>query len=74
MHDQFSNIQGDGQRHSGSSGGLGDLRLVGSAWVFKPVDHPNGNVNLGIGVKFPTGEYRRQTTIPWPMAKPPSPG
>jgi len=58
MHDEFSNIQGDGQRHSGSSGGLGDLRLVGSAWVFKPADHPNGNVNLGIGIKFPTGEYR----------------
>ncbi len=58
MHDDFSNIHGDGQRHSGSSGGLGDLRLVGSTWVFKPRDHPNGNVNLGIGVKFPTGEYR----------------
>jgi len=58
MQDEFSNIHGDGQRHSGSSGGLGDLRLVGSAWVFKPDNHPNGNVNLGIGVKFPTGEYR----------------
>ena len=58
MHDDFSNIHGDGQRHSGSSGGLGDLRLIGSTWVFKPGDHPNGNVNLGIGVKFPTGEYR----------------
>src|SRR5580765_7639696 len=44
MHDEFSNIQGDGQRHSGSSGGLGDLRLVGSTWLFKPGDHPNGNV------------------------------
>jgi len=58
MHDEFSNIQGDGQRHSGSSGGLGDVRLVATSWVFKPGDHPNGNVNLGIGVKFPTGEYR----------------
>jgi hypothetical protein len=58
LQDSFSNIHGDGQRHSGSSSGLGDLRLVGSTWVFKPADHPNGNVNLGIGVKFPTGGYR----------------
>jgi hypothetical protein len=58
MQDSFSNIHGDGQRHTGSSGGLGDLRLLGSTWVFKPRDHPNGNVNLGVGVKFPTGEYR----------------
>jgi len=34
------------------------LRLLGSTWVFKPADHPNGNVNVGVGVKFPTGEYR----------------
>jgi len=58
MHDNISSIQGDGQRHSGSSGGVGDLRLILTSWVFKPSDHPNGNVNLGIGVKFPTGDYR----------------
>ena len=58
MHDDISSIQGDGQRHSGSSGGLGDLRLVATTWVFTPSNHPNGNVNLGIGVKAPTGEYR----------------
>ena len=58
MYDDFSNIHGDGKRHSGSSGGLGDVRLIGSAWVFKPDHHPNGNINLGIGVKFPTGDYR----------------
>ncbi len=58
MHDDFSNIHGDGKRHSGSSGGLGDVRLVGSTWVFDPLDHPYGNINLGVGVKFPTGDDR----------------
>jgi hypothetical protein len=57
MHDDISSIQGDGERHSGSSGGLGDVRLTATTWVFKPSDHPNGNVNLGLGVKFPTGDY-----------------
>ena len=57
-HDNFSLIQGDGQRHSGSSGGLGDIRLVGTAWLFSPEDHPTGNINFGIGPKFPTGDYR----------------
>jgi len=57
-HDDFSLINDDGRRHSGSSGGLGDLRLVGNAWLLNPPEHPNGNLNLGLGVKFPTGDDR----------------
>jgi len=58
VHSDFSIIHGDGKRHSGSSGGVGDLRLLANAWVFSPSEHPNGNINLGLGLKFPTGDDR----------------
>jgi hypothetical protein len=39
-----------------SSRGLGDMRLMGTTWLFTPETHPDGNIALGIGVKFPTGD------------------
>ena len=45
----------DGIRHTQTSSGLGDLSLVGSAWLFNPRTHPEGNVSLGAGVKAKTG-------------------
>ena len=61
LHDNYSVINaaavgGDGERHSGSTGGVGDLRLVANGWLFDTEDHPEGNVILGLGVKFPTGD------------------
>jgi hypothetical protein len=60
-HDSYSYIQDNGIRYPGSSGGIGDLRLVVNGWVFDPATHPNGNVVLGLGVKFPTGNDNVQT-------------
>jgi hypothetical protein len=62
LHDDFSLINDDGKRHGGSTGGLGDMRLVGNGWLLSPPEHPNGNVNIGIGVKFPTGDARATDT------------
>ena len=56
LHDNYSIREGDGERHSGSTGGVGDLRLVANGWVFDTEDHPEGNIILGLGVKFPTGD------------------
>lgn len=36
--------------------GLGDLKLIASSWLFDPAKCREGNVALGVGVKFPTGE------------------
>ena len=58
LHDEFSLINDDHQRHGGSSGGLGDARLVANAWLLNPAEQPNGNITLGLGVKFPTGDDR----------------
>ena len=51
-------IHADNLRHSIHAGGLGDLRLVGNAWLWEPAKEPKGNVLLGIGGKAPTGDYR----------------
>lgn len=50
-----SRFYADGRRHRVSAAGLGDVSIVGSAWVFDPRSHPSGNVSLGMGVKSPSG-------------------
>jgi hypothetical protein len=45
-------------RHATEAGGLGDVRLMASAWVFDPREAKNGNLAFGIGVKAPTGDYQ----------------
>lgn len=57
-HADYSTVQGDFQRHNGSAGGLGDLRLMANTWLLNPINHPDGNINIGLGVKFPTGDER----------------
>lgn len=49
-------------RHSMQSGGLGDIRLITDVWLFDPHKHMNGNIALGIGVKFPTGDDKASDT------------
>jgi hypothetical protein len=47
-----------GQRFTTRAGGLGDLRLTGYAWLWDPAKMPKGNISVGIGPKFPTGDYK----------------
>ena len=56
-------------RHTTSAQGLGDVRLLGSMWLFAPDTHTNGNIAVGLGLKFPTGDFkaadiRHRTTGP----------
>ncbi len=46
----------NGTRHSVSARGIGDMRLMGSAWLFNPAENQNGNISLGAGLKLPTGK------------------
>lgn len=41
---------------------LSDITLVARRLLWKPDEHPNGNLSLGLGVKLPTGEYDREDT------------
>jgi hypothetical protein len=51
----------DGQtRHSTHSFGIGDARLAVYRWMFDPATSHHGNVQLGLGVKLPTGNYNYQ--------------
>jgi len=53
-----SGIDADNMRHLMHAGGLGDLRLVGNAWLWDPAKGPKGNLLLSLGFKAPTGDYR----------------
>ena len=44
-------------RHETSAGGLGDIRLTANYWLLDPAKNPKGNILLGLGPKFPTGDY-----------------
>lgn len=47
-------------RHSTHSFGLGDLRLTVYRWLINPATAPKGNIQLGLGIKLPTGDYQYQ--------------
>ena len=38
--------------------GLGDVMVLGEAWMFTPRTHARGNIAFGLGVKAPTGSHR----------------
>jgi hypothetical protein len=47
-------------RYSTHSFGLGDVRLATYYWLLNPARLSKANVQLGLGVKLPTGDYRYQ--------------
>ncbi|MEO5783326.1 MAG: hypothetical protein ABIQ07_08655 [Ginsengibacter sp.] len=47
-------------RHSTHSFGIGDARFSANRWMFNPATSHKGNVQLGVGIKLPTGNYNYQ--------------
>jgi hypothetical protein len=47
-------------RNSTSSFGLGDIRLATYYWLVNPSHARRANVQLGLGIKLPTGDYKYQ--------------
>jgi len=47
-------------RRTTRSFGVGDARLALYRWLFNPDKSKKGNVQAGIGIKLPTGDYRYQ--------------
>jgi len=47
-------------RHSTRSFGIGDARVTAYRWMFDPKKSHKGNVQLGLGIKLPTGNYNSQ--------------
>lgn len=47
-------------RHSTHSFGIGDVRIAVYKWLFDQTKMPKGNIQVGLGLKLPTGDYRYQ--------------
>ncbi|WP_291206091.1 hypothetical protein [Dyadobacter sp.] len=48
------------ERHSMHSFGIGDLRIAAYRWLLDPKKSYRGNIQLGLGIKLPTGDYNYQ--------------
>ncbi len=47
-------------RYSTHSFGLGDVRLSAYRWIFDPAISLRGNIQIGLGIKLATGDYKYQ--------------
>jgi hypothetical protein len=47
-------------RYSTHSFGVGDIRFSAYRWMFDPEKSQHFNLQLGLGIKFPTGDYKYQ--------------
>ncbi len=47
-------------RHTTNSFGIGDIRFTAYKWVLTPTVKQKGNIQVGLGIKFPTGAYNYQ--------------
>jgi hypothetical protein len=55
----FTRKWSDNSFHEQSAKGIGDISVLGSAWVLQPRTHPSGNISLGLGFKAPTGSHTK---------------
>lgn len=57
LYEHGGNTAGKSARHSTESFGVGDIRVAVYRWLLDPVKHPGFNVQAGLGLKLPTGNY-----------------
>lgn len=50
-------------RYHSQAGGIADARLTGYAWIWDPTKMPKGNIQVGLGLKMPTGDYEATDTF-----------
>lgn len=58
LYEHGGNSGGEASRHSTQSFGIGDIRVSAYRWLLDPAKHHKGNIQAGIGVKLPTGDYK----------------
>lgn len=51
------------ERYTSYSQGLGDMRIGAGYWLFSGEKAKKGNTAIGLGVKFPTGDYAATSTF-----------
>lgn len=59
MYEHYGNSStSPNARRTTSSFGVGDVRITGYYWLLDPVKSPKGNIQAGLGIKLPTGDYK----------------
>jgi hypothetical protein len=52
-------------RYTTHSFGIGDIRITVYKWILAPTVNQKGNIQLGLGLKLPTGDYKYQDHFHW---------
>ncbi len=61
LYQHYGNSSTNGNaRNSTHSFGIGDVRLAAYYWLLAPVKMTKANIQSGLGLKLPTGDYRYQ--------------
>ncbi len=61
MYEHYGNSStSPNARNNTRSFGLGDIRLTAYRWLFDPAKAHKGNIQVGLGIKFATGDYEVQ--------------
>jgi hypothetical protein len=58
LYEHGGNNAGKSARHTTHSTGIGDLRFSVYRWILDPAKHQRFNVQAGLGIKLPTGDYQ----------------
>lgn len=57
LYEHEGNSAGPSGRHETKSFGIGDARVTLYRWLLDPARSHKGNVQVGLGLKLPTGDY-----------------
>jgi len=58
-YEHYGNSSSDpNARHTTKAFGMGDLRVTGYYWLIDPKKSHKGNIQAGLGIKLPTGDYK----------------
>ena len=62
MYEHYGNNNSSkaGARRNTESFGIGDFRVAAYRWLLNPEKSHNGNIQAGLGIKLPTGDYKYQ--------------
>ena len=60
LYEHGGNNGGENARRNTHSFGIGDVRIVAYRWLFDQTKSLKGNVQVGLGIKLPTGDYKYQ--------------
>jgi len=55
-HGLIDGVNNYNERHTMHSFGVGDIRLAAYYWLLDPAKNERGNIQLGLGLKLPTGQ------------------